>query len=129
MPDAAERASSEHYKGVGDRLAAIRHLRRLSLRDAGRLTGITHAGLDRIEKGITVPLVSTCEQLAVAFGVAPSWLTYGEGRVPEGVAAEAELVRGLPGGLGLRLHGPADAGAAAPAGPLKEALAKVRFRE
>lgn len=89
-PQAAIRALSERYKGVGERLSRIRQLKELSLRDAGKLTGITHAGLDRIEKGATVPKISTCERIAVAFGIAPAWLTYGEGAVPEGIELERE---------------------------------------
>lgn len=91
IPNAAERPSTERYKSVGDRCRRIRMLRGLSLRVAAKAAGISHESLNLIEKGSTIPLVATCERLAVAFDVAPAWLTYGEGEVPEGL----EPARGL----------------------------------
>lgn len=93
-PHAGARPATERYKGVGDRCRRIRQLRELSLRVAAKAAGISHESLNLVEKGSTIPLVSTCERLAVAFDVAPSWLTYGEGAVPEGIGVGAEAGRG-----------------------------------
>lgn len=89
VPHAEARPATERYKAVGDRCRRIRQLRGLSLRVAAKAAGISHESLNLIEKGSTIPLVSTCERLAVAFDVAPSWLTYGEGQLPEGIDTEA----------------------------------------
>jgi hypothetical protein len=35
-----------------------------------------------IEKGVTDPLITTVEQIAVAIDVAPGWLAFGEGEGP-----------------------------------------------
>lgn len=84
-PCAEARQPTQRYKDVGYRCRRIRQVRGQTLREAAASARITHAALHLIEKGSTIPLVSTCEQLAVAFGVAPAWLTYGEGLVPEGI--------------------------------------------
>lgn len=94
IPHAEARPATERYKGVGDRCRKLRQLRGLSLRAAATAAGISHESLNLVEKGGTIPLVATCERLAVAFDVAPAWLTYGEGQIPEGMADEAEAAAG-----------------------------------
>lgn len=94
IPHAEARPATERYKSVGERCRKLRQLRGLSLRAAATAAGISHESLNLVEKGGTIPLVATCERLAVAFDVAPAWLTYGEGQIPEGIADEAEAAAG-----------------------------------
>lgn len=53
--------------------------RSLSLRAVAKAAGISAQSLLLTEAGETVPLVSTCEALAVALDVSPCWLAYGYG--------------------------------------------------
>lgn len=84
-PDPAERPATERYRGIGERCLRLRQARGLSLRPVAKAAGVSHESLNKIEKGVNVPLVSTCERLAVALDCAPCWLTYGEGQAPEGL--------------------------------------------
>lgn len=89
-PQPGERPATERYRGIGARCLRLRQLRGLSLRVVAGAAGISHESLNLVEKGSTVPLVSTCERLAVALDCAPSWLTYGEGKPPEGLDEATE---------------------------------------
>lgn len=89
-PQPGERPATERYRGIGARCLRLRQLRGLSLRVVASAAGISHESLNLVEKGSTVPLVSTCERLAVALDCAPSWLTYGEGKPPEGLDEATE---------------------------------------
>lgn len=84
-PEPGERTPTDRYRGIGVRCLRLRQARGLSLRPVAKAAGVSHESLNKIEKGVNVPLVSTCERLAVALDCAPSWLTYGEGAQPEGL--------------------------------------------
>ena len=59
--------------------ASARISRSLSIRGVAKAAGISAQSLLLTEAGETVPLVSTCEALAVALDVSPVWLAYGYG--------------------------------------------------
>lgn len=77
VPDRREPAGL--YKAVGERCKQAREARSLSLRAVAKAAGISAQSLLLTESGETVPLVSTCEALAVALDVSPCWLAYGYG--------------------------------------------------
>jgi len=54
---------------VGKRLRVLREERRISLRELGRLSGISVNSLSLIERGLTSPSVSTLYRLVDALGV------------------------------------------------------------
>lgn len=68
-----------HYKGVSDRLRALREDRQLSLRQLAEAAGISFQTVANTEAGTTVPKVDNVERLAVALDCAPCWLAFGVG--------------------------------------------------
>ena len=80
-PDA--RATRELHLGIAKRASLARQIRGYSLRAIARAAGLSAQSLLMTEAGETIPLVSTCEALAVALDVAPSWLAFGVGVGPE----------------------------------------------
>lgn len=79
-PDPNRREPAGMYKPVGERCKQAREARSLSLRAVAKAAGISAQSLLLTEAGETVPLVSTCEALAVALDVSPCWLAYGYGQ-------------------------------------------------
>lgn len=84
VPEPAQREPAGLYKGVGERCKQARTARGLSLRAVAKAAGISAQSLLLTEAGETVPLVSTCEALAVSLDVSPCWLAYGYGAGVEG---------------------------------------------
>lgn len=78
-PDPGKREPSGAYLAVGERCKRARISRSLSIRGVAKAAGISAQSLLLTEAGETVPLVSTCEALAVALDVSPVWLAYGYG--------------------------------------------------
>lgn len=66
-------------QGIGDRLRQARHARGLSTRALSEPAGVSHQTVLHIEDGETIPLLTSCERLAVALDVSPGWLAFGEG--------------------------------------------------
>ena len=64
---------------------------------AARSTGKSTSSVFLIERRMTLPRINTIEDYAMAFGVSPSWLAYGEG--PE----DAVQAESTASGLGQRL--------------------------
>ena len=64
--------------GLAKRARAARDALGLTLRDVGGRMGTYASTVQAIERG-TVPSLDTLEALAVALGVSPAWLAYGEG--------------------------------------------------
>lgn len=85
MPPRAPR-----YKGIRDRLRAVRKARALTLVALGSAAGVTHATIQHIETGRTVPGIDTVEKIATALGVDPRWLAYGGDDGPIETEADAE---------------------------------------
>ncbi len=81
-PEPAARDPQNLYQGMGARLKLAREARGLSMRALGRVAGCTVAAISLLEAGTSVVLLSTCEDLAKALGVAPGWLAYGIGHEP-----------------------------------------------
>lgn len=79
VPEPGKREPAGLYKGVGERCKQARDARGLSLRAVAKAAGISAQSLLLTEAGETVPLVSTCEALAVSLDVSPCWLAYGYG--------------------------------------------------
>lgn len=79
VPEPGKREPSGLYKPVGERCKLAREARGLSLRAVAKAAGISAQSLLLTEAGETVPLVSTCEALAVSLDVSPCWLAYGYG--------------------------------------------------
>lgn len=78
----AKRPSLERWKGIGERLRLARMASGQSLRDLTRIAKISPQGILLIENGVSVPRVSTAEEIARAVGVSPGWLAFGEGEGP-----------------------------------------------
>lgn len=55
----------------GTRLRELRQRRALSLRDLGKLAGVSYDAIHAIETGKQVPRPSTVRKLALALGVEP----------------------------------------------------------
>jgi transcriptional regulator with XRE-family HTH domain len=68
--------------GFAARLVATRKHRNLTFRDLGEFAGVSHTAVQLLEKGGRSPTIETCERLAVALDVRPSWLAWGEGTAP-----------------------------------------------
>lgn len=79
VPEPGKREPAGLYQGVGERCKQAREARGLSLRAVAKAAGISAQSLLLTEAGETVPLVSTCEALAVSLDVSPCWLAYGYG--------------------------------------------------
>lgn len=65
------------YRGIRDRLRALRMSRNLTSNVLGQLSGLTHTTIRQIESGRTIPGVDTVEKIANALGVDPSWFAFG----------------------------------------------------
>lgn len=64
------------------RLTAARAHHKLSLRTLAEAAGISHQTVKLLEHGENSPSLDTCERLATALDVPPSWLAFGAGRAP-----------------------------------------------
>lgn len=66
-------------QGVAARLKATRLEQGLSVRILATAAGVSHTAVGNVERG-TMPGLDTTEALAVALGVSPGWLAFGEGQ-------------------------------------------------
>lgn len=64
--------------GLAQRAKSVREAAGMSLRDVGGRLATSASTVQAIERG-GMPMIDTCESLAVALGVSPSWLAFGEG--------------------------------------------------
>lgn len=83
---------------LGERLFEARDRAGLTLRELGQRSGVSWSSISAIEKGRQSATVETIERLALALGVRPSWVAFGEGRgraarhkrtIPDGVHSGA----------------------------------------
>ena len=81
-PDDSLRSFRALHLGFAVRLSQSRERSGLSMRTLSTAAGISVQAWSNSEAGKVVPRVDTCERMAVALGVAPSWLAYGEGNAP-----------------------------------------------
>jgi transcriptional regulator with XRE-family HTH domain len=65
--------------GMAGRLSALRAARGLSTRALGAAAGLASGTVVYVENGQVLPTLDTAERLAVALGVTPWWLAFGEG--------------------------------------------------
>ena len=65
---------------LGERLFEARDRAGLTLRELGQRSGVSWSSISAIEKGRQSATVETIERLALALGVRPSWVAFGEGR-------------------------------------------------
>ena len=66
-------------KKIGERLFDARDRAGLTLRALGEKAGVSWSTISAIEKGRQAATVETTERLAMALGVRPCWLAFGEG--------------------------------------------------
>jgi transcriptional regulator with XRE-family HTH domain len=64
---AKAQASWEH--GIGARIAFLRRQRAISLEDLAQKSGLTKSFLSKLERGLSVPSISTAMALAESFGL------------------------------------------------------------
>jgi transcriptional regulator with XRE-family HTH domain len=64
---------------LGERLFEARDRAGLTLRELGQRACISWSSISAIEKGKQSATAETIERLAVALGVRPCWLAFGEG--------------------------------------------------
>jgi DNA-binding XRE family transcriptional regulator len=76
---AGERLRHLTCKKIGERLFDARDRAGLTLRALGEKAGVSWSTISAIEKGRQAATVETTEGLAVALGVRPCWLAFGEG--------------------------------------------------
>ncbi len=57
---------------VGSRVRAIRHLRRLTLKEVAERTGLSESFLSQAERGLTSASIASLQRIATALGVAVS---------------------------------------------------------
>lgn len=81
VPDDSLRVFRSLSAGFPERLRISRERSGLSMRILSAAAGVSVQAWSIAEGGRVVPLVDTCERMAVALGVAPSWLAFGEGIV------------------------------------------------
>ncbi len=83
---------------LGERIFEARDRAGLTLRELGQRSGVSWSSISAIEKGRQSATVETIERLALALGVRPSWVAFGEGRgraarhkrtIPDGVHSDA----------------------------------------
>ena len=83
---------------LGERLFEARDRAGFTLRELGQRSGVSWSAISAIEKGRQSATVETIERLALALGVRPSWVAFGEGRgraarhkrtIPDGVHSDA----------------------------------------
>jgi transcriptional regulator with XRE-family HTH domain len=65
---------------VGPRIRRLRHERGLTLQELGARTGLTHAFLSQVERGLARPSLRSTARIASALGVAIGTLVQPEGR-------------------------------------------------
>lgn len=65
---------------VGPRIRRLRHERGLTLQELGAQTGLTHAFLSQVERGLARPSLRSTARIASALGVAIGTLVQPEGR-------------------------------------------------
>lgn len=82
VPDPAPRPGADafqaRYAGAGKRIRDLRVKARFSLRYLAGYAKVSHQAVLYIEQGTTIPKIDTVEAIAVALGVAPCWLAYGD---------------------------------------------------
>lgn len=89
---------------LGERLFEARDRAGLTLRELGQKAGVSWSTISAIEKGNQSAMAETIERLAVALGVRPCWLAFGEGserirrRLPAKGPVEPELREPRPNG-------------------------------
>ena len=71
------RSYKSRHAGFPERLRASRESCGVSMRSLASAAGISVQSWSNAESGKTVPRIDTAERMAVALGVAPSWLSYG----------------------------------------------------
>lgn len=76
------------HEGVGARLKWARTHAGLTVRALADKAGIAFSAVTEIELNKRRPRTDTTERLAVALGVTPCWLSYGDGPSPDGWAAD-----------------------------------------
>lgn len=81
LPDESLRVFRDLCAGFPDRLRLSRERCGLSMRSLSAAAGVSVQAWSIAEGGRVVPRVDTAERMAVALGVAPSWLAFGEGIV------------------------------------------------
>ncbi len=78
-PDDKHRVFRALHEGFPTRLQQARERSGLSMRTLSTAAGVSVQAWSNAEAGKVVPRVDTAERMAVALGVAPSWLGFGEG--------------------------------------------------
>ena len=81
-PDDKHRVFRALHEGFPTRLQQARERSGLSMRTLSTAAGVSVQAWSNAEAGKVVPRVDTAERMAVALGVAPSWLGFGEGLAP-----------------------------------------------
>lgn len=81
-PSEQRRVYRQRHAQVGERLAAARGASGLSMRALAEHAGVSPQTWSNTESGATIPKVDSLERMAVALGVAPAWLAYGEDDAP-----------------------------------------------
>ncbi len=81
-PDDKHRVFRALHEGFPVRLQQARERSGLSMRTLSTAAGVSVQAWSNAEAGKVVPRVDTAERMAVALGVAPSWLGFGEGLAP-----------------------------------------------
>ena len=81
LPDDRLRTFRALHAGFPARLRHARERSGLSMRTLSTAAGVSVQAWSNAEAGKVVPRVDTAERMAVALGVAPSWLAFGEGIV------------------------------------------------
>ncbi len=81
-PDPALRVFRDLTAGFPQRIRDARERSGLSMRTLSSAAGVSVQAWSNAEAGKALPRVDTCERMAVALGVAPRWLAYGEGLAP-----------------------------------------------
>ncbi len=78
IPDPALRVFRNLHAGFPLRLKEARERSGLSMRTLSEAAGVSVQAWSNAEAGKVSPRVDTCERMAVALGVAPRWLAFGE---------------------------------------------------
>ena len=80
---------------IGKRLQQLRTIKKLSLGDIEKRTGLLRCYVSRVENGFTIPSLETLEKFAKAFEV-PLYLLFYEGAKPAKPIPEAQGREALP---------------------------------
>ncbi|MGB2890843.1 MAG: helix-turn-helix transcriptional regulator [Candidatus Acidiferrales bacterium] len=89
---------------VGERLKAIRELKKMSQGDIERKTGLLRCYLSRVENGHTVPAIETLEKWARALNVHLAQLFLSDGApVPKDILPRSKRINTLPRGTQNRV--------------------------